>query len=431
MATITIAGLGPGRRGLRTMETVEAIDSARVIILRTAIHPGIDDLATDARVVVCDDVYEQADSFEEVYDGIAHRVLHYADAGDVLYLVPGHPRYGEHVTLRIEFLAYERGHDVVVLSAVSALDEISASLAVDLMADEPQTLDATTLSAAIENEPFSAGRIDASPFRPLLITQVYSSEMASATKLALSRLYGEEHEVVVLRGAGLANQRIERIPLHRLDRVSVDHLTSVWVEPLDEIAPARSFSGLLRIVARLRAPGGCPWDQKQDAKSLVNSLVEETYEAVEAIEADDAAHVAEELGDVLLLIAMQAQIAEEEGLFQIEDVIESITTKLIRRHPHVFGEQKAESAADVVGIWQEVKATEGKTPKPSHPLDRYPAPMPVVRRLIDMFTVEEPTSTVDADSVGDELFRLTKAALDAGLNPETLLLNASKRAIPE
>jgi tetrapyrrole methylase family protein/MazG family protein len=255
--------------------------------------------------------------------------------------------------------------------------------------------------------------------------------MASATKLALSRLYGEEHEVVVLRGAGLANQRIERIPLHRLDRVSVDHLTSVWVEPLDEIAPARSFSGLLRIVARLRAPGGCPWDQKQDAKSLVNSLVEETYEAVEAIEADDAAHVAEELGDVLLLIAMQAQIAEEEGLFQIEDVIESITSKLIRRHPHVFGEHKAESAADVVGIWQEVKATEGKKPRPSHPLDRYPAPMPVVRRLIDMFTVEEPTSTVDADSVGDELFRLTKAALDAGLNPETLLLNASKRAIPE
>lgn len=431
MSTITIAGLGPGRRGLRTIETVEAIEAARVIILRTAIHPGIDDIASDPRVVVCDDIYESSDSFEVVYERIAERVIHAADAGDVLYLVPGHPRYGEHVTDQIEVLAYERGHQTQVLSAVSALDEVAVTLGVDLMTLEPQSLDATTLAAAIEGDPFAAGRVDISPFRPLLVTQVYSQDMASATKLALSRTYGEEHEVVVVRGAGLADQMVERVPLHRLDRVGVDHLTSVWVEPLDEIAPSRSFSGLLRIVARLRAPGGCPWDQKQDALSLLNSFVEETYEAVEAIESDDASHVAEELGDVLLLIAMQAQIAEEEGLFQIEDVIESITAKLIRRHPHVFGEKVAESAEDVVGIWQDVKATEGKKPKPAHPLDRYPAPMPIARRLIDLISVDVPTRTIDAEQVGDRLFELTKSAIEAGLDPEKLLLEAAKRSIPE
>jgi tetrapyrrole methylase family protein/MazG family protein len=431
MATITIAGLGPGRRGLRTLETVEAIDAASTIVLRTAIHPGVDDLIADRRVVACDDIYETSESFDEVYRRIAERVLSLASTGDVLYLAPGHPRYGENVTVTIEQGAIEQGHAVSVLSAVSALDEIATSLDVDLMRSEFQSLDATSLASSLERDPFASGLTDVSPFRPLLVTQVFSREMASATKLAMTRLYGDEHMVTVVRGAGVDGERIEKIPLHRLDRTPVDHLTSVWFDPVPEVSAAPTFSALLRIVARLRAPGGCPWDQKQDARSLVHSLIEEAYEAVEAIEADDAAHTAEELGDILLLIAMQAQIAEEEGLFQIEDALSSITAKLIRRHPHVFGEHVAESADDVVGIWQQVKATEGKKPKPRHPLDRYPVPMPVAQRLIDYYTGTGSSIAEVPDDLGQQLFDATRIAIQAGFNPEKLMLDAARRAIPE
>jgi len=299
------------------------------------------------------------------------------------------------------------------------------------MSSELQSIDATSLALSIDGSPFNAGSIEFSPIRPLLVTQVYSSEMASATKIALARVYGDEHDIAVIRAAGTAGQTVVRTPLHRLDRVEVDHLSSVWVEPMGTISTSRTFAGLTRIVAALRAPDGCPWDQKQDARSLRLSILEEAYEVVEAIESDDSDHVAEELGDLLLLIVMQAQIAEEEGLFQVEDVLEGITAKLIRRHPHVFGDAAAASAEDVVGIWQQVKATEGKKKRPSHPIDRYPAPMPIARRLADHFGDHPAIDSFDPDGVGDQLFALTKVAIEAGYDPEDLLLNASKRAIPE
>lgn len=433
MATITIAGLGPGRRGLRTVETAGAIAGARRIVLRTAVHPDVNDLASDGRVVVCDDLYEDAASFADVYDRIAERVSVLAGEGDVLYLTPGHPRYGEKVTERIERLANVRGHKVNVLPGVSTLDVISTALAVDLMTSEPQSIDGTSLVEALEAAPFASGAVDLSPFRPVLVTQVFSSEIAVACKLALGRLYPDDYPVTVVRGAGTNGESRATVPLHRLDRVEVDHLTSVWIEPLPAIAPSRAFSGLARIVARLRAPDGCPWDRKQDARSLLPALLEEAYEAVEAIERDDPGDAAEELGDLLLLIAMEAQIAEEAELFQIEDVIESITAKLIRRHPHIFGDASAESADDVIGVWQRVKAAEGKTkPKASHPVDRYPAPMPIARRLHDLLPKSGPgLDPTRADELGDRLFELTRQAIDSGFDPEALLLAAARRKIPE
>jgi tetrapyrrole methylase family protein / MazG family protein len=435
-STITIAGLGPGGRGYRTLETVEAIDKARRIVLRTAIHPDIDDLVADPRVVACDDLYENAESFEHVYDQVARRVVDVAEDGDLLYLTPGHPRYGEHVTERIERLAEQSGHQVRVLAAVSAYDVIAVALRRDLMSDEPQSVDATTLAASLEAEPFAAGMIDLSPYRPVLVTQVFSREMAVATKLGLSRLFPDDHPVTVVRGAGTAEQVSETMPLHRLDRATVDHLTSVWTDSLPGDAASRAFAGLLRVAARLRAPDGCPWDREQSARSLLPSLLEEAYEVVEALQSDDVDHAAEELGDLLLHVVMQSQIAEEEELFRIEDVVESITTKLIRRHPHVFGEGAAESADDVLSIWQKVKAEErasGKTkPKPSHPLDRYPAPMPIARRLHDLLPKNGAIDDgVAPDQLGDRLFELTRQAIAQGLDPERILLEAARRHIPE
>lgn len=119
-----------------------------------------------------------------------------------------------------------------------------------------------------------------------------------------------------------------------------------------------SFERLIEIMARLRAPGGCPWDRKQTLESLRPYLVEETYEALDAIDRKDWDHLAEELGDVLLQVVFQAEIAREAGLFDINDVVRSITEKLVRRHPHVFGEDAVDTADQVVERWEEIKARE-------------------------------------------------------------------------
>jgi MazG family protein len=128
------------------------------------------------------------------------------------------------------------------------------------------------------------------------------------------------------------------------------------------------FEKLIGIMARLRAPGGCPWDREQTLESLRPYLIEEAYEAIDAIERKDWEHLAEELGDVLLQIVFQSEIAQEQGLFEIDDVVDSISEKLVRRHPHVFGDDSIGSADQVVVRWDEIKAQE-KAAKPASDKD--------------------------------------------------------------
>ncbi len=118
------------------------------------------------------------------------------------------------------------------------------------------------------------------------------------------------------------------------------------------------FDSLVRIIAMLRAPGGCPWDRKQTHKSLREHLLEETYEVLEALDKEDAAELCEELGDLLLQIVLHAQIASEAGEFRIQDVVRGINTKLIHRHPHIFGSAEAHTAEEVAANWQVLKKEE-------------------------------------------------------------------------
>jgi len=118
------------------------------------------------------------------------------------------------------------------------------------------------------------------------------------------------------------------------------------------------FDEFVETIATLRAPGGCPWDREQTHSSIAHNMLEEAYEAVDAIEARDTAHLREELGDVLLQVVLQSQIAKDAEEFDINDVIKEITAKIIRRHPHVFGGAKAENSGEVVEIWDNVKRAE-------------------------------------------------------------------------
>lgn len=119
-----------------------------------------------------------------------------------------------------------------------------------------------------------------------------------------------------------------------------------------------AFDGLVATIEALRAPDGCPWDREQTHRSIAHNMIEEAYEAVDAIESDSVAHLREELGDVLLQVVLQSQIAADAGEFDIDDVCRAIDEKMIRRHPHVFGDATAENANDVTGLWEQVKLAE-------------------------------------------------------------------------
>src|SRR4051795_9614553 len=137
-----------------------------------------------------------------------------------------------------------------------------------------------------------------------------------------------------------------------------------------------AFRKLCEIVAKLRAPGGCPWDREQTNESLLPSLIEEAYEAAGAIRAKDDANLREELGDVILLAVMQAEIANETGRFNIEEVLEEVTAKLIRRHPHVFARSDVRDAAGVVKQWEAIKHEEKNGANGGHYLSHLPAALP-------------------------------------------------------
>ena len=173
-------------------------------------------------------------------------------------------------------------------------------------------------------------------------------------------LLPDDYEVTVLQAAGSKDERRVTVPLFELDRtVEVNNLTAVYVPPVrKETLLYRDFSWLRNVVATLRGPDGCPWDKKQTHESLKKYLLEESYEVIEAIDEGDVDHLAEELGDVLLQVLLHAQIGEDEGMFSVDDVIYYLNDKLIRRHPHVFGEEKAETAEEVAGLWNSVKEKE-------------------------------------------------------------------------
>ncbi len=129
-------------------------------------------------------------------------------------------------------------------------------------------------------------------------------------------------------------------------------------EPRPHSTCSSSFDQFVATIAALRAPGGCPWDREQTHESIAKNIIEEAYEAVDAIEAKDATHLREELGDVLLQVVLQSQIAADEGTFTIDEVCAEVNEKMIRRHPHVFGNATVENSSDVSALWDQVKLAE-------------------------------------------------------------------------
>lgn len=347
---IVLLGLGPGDPALLTRQAWEVLQSSSEITVRTRHHPAVEGFPAALIVHSFDDLYEQEQTFEKVYALIVEKVL---DLGrrpqGVVYAVPGHPFIAEATPPEIARRARLEGIPVRVVEGLSFLDATFAALGEDPL---PHTalVDALELVTA-HVPPFPA---DA----PALIAQIYSAQVASDVKLTLMEVYPDEHPVKLVHAAGTPDCHIEELALYEIDRSpSVGLLTTLYVPPL---GPATSLEAFQELVAHLRAPDGCPWDREQTHQSLRASLLEETYEVLAALDADDPASLGEELGDLLLQIVLHAQIANEYGEFRLAEVIQGIHTKIVARHPHVFGDVKVDGVRGVLQNWEQLKAAERK-----------------------------------------------------------------------
>jgi MazG family protein len=193
------------------------------------------------------------------------------------------------------------------------------------------------------------------------------------------------------------------------------------------------------VMARLRSPTGCPWDREQDHRSLRWHAVEEVYELMDAIEADDDHEMAEELGDLLLQVVFHAQMAKERGAFDFETVARRIVDKLIRRHPHVFGKAKAKTVDAVWAQWEQIKKAEKQGTRHERPsaLDGIPKHLPALLRAEKLMKKARKAGLIEAKpksksgrnraGVGRELFALAKYAQQRGWSAEELLRTEIKK----
>jgi tetrapyrrole methylase family protein / MazG family protein len=468
--TLIVVGLGPGRWEDVTLAARDTLATARTVVCRTLRHPTVAALQThrpDLDLASFDDLYERATSFAALYSQMAERLLEQAGnlpAGESLvYAVPGHPLIAEESVRHLRLRAPECGIALRIVSGLSFLEPVCATLGIDPLEHHMQLLDATLL--ADMPAPALTGAL--LPTHPVLIAQTYNRRLASGVKLALGEIYPDDWEIAVVRSASLADaEAVERIPLVELDRGErADHLTTIYVPPLTPVQATRVPEGLRHVTWRLRAPDGCPWDREQTHQSLRRYVLEEAYEVADVLDAWDgspaqAEHLAEELGDLLLQVYLQAEIADQEDLFHIGDVFQAVTEKLIRRHPHVFGATQVRDAAHVLRNWEAIKRDErvarGEDVQVESVLRGVPTSAPALQQAYEVgrkaaqvgFDWPSAASALDkvieearelttavnraeaseqAAELGDLLFALVTVARHLHLNPEDALRAANHR----
>jgi tetrapyrrole methylase family protein/MazG family protein len=462
-AAITILGLGPGKWNDLTLQAYDLLSqgaqSQQTIYFRTFIHPTVEplrDALPGLQLESFDYLYDKSTSWETLYQQIAEKICALATKEPVIYAVPGHPLVGETSVQLILQQAHERGLTTEIIAGLSFLEPVCTALGLDPLAVGTQLIDATTLAALGMDE--IAGKII--PTMPLLVAQVYNRRLASAVKLALGECYPDEWPVKLVRtgGAG-AGQEVIEMPLYELDRNNLpNHLSTLYLPPLDELAALRLPETLRYITMRLRRePDGCPWDREQTHQTLTHYVIEETYEVVEALEENNMEKLAEELGDLLLQVYLHAEIARQEGDFNLGDVFEHVSAKLIRRHPHVFGQVEVSGTGQVLQNWETIKQQErieaGRDIDAESVLDCVPLAAPALivsqeyqkraarlgfdypnlQRVLAKLTEElqelqqARTPAEVREEMGDVLFMVARAARELNVDSEEALRLANRK----
>lgn len=437
---ITVIGLGPGNLD-RVPAPVrrQLLDPTTRVIVRTLEHPAAAELARERDVDSCDDIYESATSFSEVYERIVTRIVDAGTDADVVYAVPGSPYVGEFAVRDLVASA----PDVEVIPAESFVDIVLAEVGYDPLDRGLQILNGHELpDPLVLDKPTIIGQVD----RPEVLADV----CASIDRVAL-----EDALVMIMCDLGSPSAHVVTAPPSAVDSALAGMRTSVFIDT----APG-GLLGAVQTMRRLRRE--CPWDRDQTHQSLIKNLVEESYELIDAIARNDTdtpdwvgyAEIEDELGDVLLQVLFHAAIAREAGAFDIDDAAEALRQKLVRRHPHVFGDVVAETAGEVKANWDRIKAEEKPDSDETSALDGVPSGMPALHRAAKIqnraakvgFDWDEafevlPKVAEELDELrsamasggdvegelGDILFSVINLARHLGLDPEVSLRGATNR----
>ena len=435
---ITVIGLGPGDID-RVPGPVFSLlnDPVRTVIVRTEDHPAAAQLAECRVVVFCDDLYESLETFEEVYAAIVERVIKSAKKGPVVYAVPGSPTIGEFAVR----LLVDSGQPVEVIPGESFVDAVLAEVGYDPLDRGLQILNGHSLPDPLVLD------------KPTIIAHLDRPEILAEVCAQIDRVTPDATGITVLARLGTSDATIaESLP----EDVNSSHAgvrTSLFVD-----AEPGGVVGAIQTMRLLREE--CPWDKEQTHATLVKNLVEESYELIEAIEglggADDwvaYASVEDELGDVLLQVLFHSVIARQNGVFDIDDVAEVMRQKLVRRHPHVFGDVEADTSEAVKTNWDRIKQEERGTEDESA-LDGVPSGMPALHRASKIQNraarvgfdwdeaaqvvpkvqeeLDELTAAMNGDGdieaeLGDVMFSVVNLARHLGLDTELALRSATAR----
>ena len=413
MGRIVVVGLGPGGTDHVTAETLTAIGRIPHRYLRTRIHPSAH-LVSDAHSF--DEIYERADRFEDVYAEIADRLIAAADEhGEILYAVPGSPLVLERTVATIRS-AVDRV-EVELLPAMSFLDIAWSRLGIDPVETGVRLVDGHRFATTDHTG-------------ALLVAHTHANWVLSDIKLSIDDPTGrlDDTPVVLLRALGTDDEQIVHTTWAEMDHtIDADHLTSLFVPHL-AVGAGDGYVSFHRLARTLREQ--CPWDIEQTHASLMPYLIEETYEVIDAITAldpDDPAtdeDLIEELGDLLYQIEFHATIAEQQGRFTIADVTAGIHDKLVRRHPHVFGDQNGDpvtvdGTAEVLDNWEAIKRAEkGRTSV----FDGVPRSLPSlsyahqIQRKAAKVGFDWPDVTGALPKIAEEADEI-RAAIDAAADP--------------
>ncbi len=358
MKTITIAPLSTPQTVTRA--AWNALLCAKTLYLQTTEHPSAKPVLKEGLAFVSmDDLYENAEDFDALNESIANRLV---SGDDCVYAVMGDGCFAQ--LPAIEAAAKKHGFRVDVLPGVSYAKAAFPAV------QDAQIFTARTLPKRVD------------PSVPLCVQELDTPIIAGEVKLALSELYPDEWPVTLATMQPDGHYAFRTFPLSELDRRRTLFAGSVlYVKPCPFGERTRyGYYDLVAVMQRLRAPGGCPWDREQTHESLKGDLIEECYELNDAIDEQDDAHIVEELGDVLMDVVFHAVIADEQGRFNENDVADGIVKKMIYRHPHVFGTEKAESSADVLKRWDELKQKEKNQKTQKEVLCAVPKRFPALMR---------------------------------------------------
>ena len=347
MGKIYVIGLGPGSIDALTMGAIKRINSGDKNFLRTEKHPTVEYFkASNIPYSSFDYIYDSEEDFKGVYENIVEQLIIESNKGETInYFVPGNPFVAEKT---VEILLGKE-LDIEIVSGMSFIEPM-----IELVQRDP-----INGLKIVDGATFNSLMVDINV--DMIITQVYNSRILSEVKIILSEIYGDDHKIWFVDGAGIEGmEKKQLLSIYELDRIhEISSLTSIYVNKIEENNKKTfDFNDIMGIMKLLRSEDGCPWDLKQTHESLRQCVIEEAYELVDAIDAGDVEDIIEELGDVLLQVIFHSQIAYDEGKFNPIEVTTSLANKLIYRHPHIFLEETVENSEEVVYNWDELKYAE-------------------------------------------------------------------------